>query len=156
LHNWHTRKRQIGCTRMFGYTLELPLPESAEELDLNYKQELVRFTLGSGGKVIVETEDAQGRRYEIRRILNERSDVYFDGEVRPGVRIPLKNPLFFGQKELVKRGEGSERELVERLLGSKLDAVRRDIDAQRQRVLGVLAQFDKLKDLDTLEQEYSE
>jgi chromosome segregation protein len=141
----------LECLR---YALDLPLPESAEELDLKYKQELVRFTLGSGGKVIVETEDAQGRRYEIRRILNERSDVYFDGEVRPGVRIPLKNPLFFGQKELVKRGEGSERELVERLLGSKLDVVRRDIGAQRQRVLDVLAHFDKLKDLDTLEQEY--
>ena len=126
----------------------------AEELDLKYKQELVRFALGSGGKVVVEVEDAQGQRYEIRRILNERADIYFDGELRPGVRIPLKNPLFFGQKELVKRGEGSERELVERLLGSKLDAVRRDIVAQRQRVLDVMANLDKLKDLDTLEQEY--
>jgi hypothetical protein len=54
----------------------------------------------------------------------------------------------------VKRGEGSERELVERLLGSKLDSVRREIGAQRQRVLDVLASLDKLKDLDTLEQEY--
>lgn len=141
----------LECLR---FALELPLPESTEELDLKYKQDLVRFALGSGGKVVVETEDAQGQRYEIRRILNERADVYFDGDVRPGVRIPLKNPLFFGQKELVKRGEGSEHELVERLLGSKLDAVRRDIAAQRQRVLNVLANLDKLKDLDTLEQEY--
>ena len=82
------------------------------------------------------------------------SDVYFDGELRPGVRIPVKNPLFFGQKELVKRGEGSERELVERLLGSKLDAVRREIAAQRLKVLDVLTNLDKLKDLDVLEQEY--
>ena len=141
----------LECLR---YALELPLPESAEELDLKYKQELVRFALGSGGKVIVEAVDAQGRCYEIRRILNERMDVSFDGELRPGVRIPLKNPLFFGQKELVKRGEGSERELVERLLGSKLDAVRREIGTQRQRVLDVLANLGKLKDLDTLEQEY--
>jgi chromosome segregation protein len=136
------------------YALELPLPESTEELDFKYKQELVRFALKSGGKVVVEAEDAQGRRYEIRRILNERMDVSFEGELRPGVRIPLKNPLFFGQKELVKRGEGSERELVERLLGSKLDAVRCEIVAQRQRVLDVLANLDKLKDLDALEQEY--
>jgi len=134
------------------YALELPLDESTE--DFKYKQDLVRFALGSGGKVVVETEDAQGRGYEIRRILNERADVYFDGELRPGVRIPLKNPLFFGQKELVKRGEGSERELVERLLGSKLDAVRREIAAQRQRVLDVLANLDKLRDLDEREQEY--
>jgi len=136
------------------YALELPLPETTEDLDFKYKQDLVRFALGSGGKVMVEVEDAQGRHYEIRRILNERADVYFDGDLRPGVRIPLKNPLFFGQKELVKRGEGSERELVERLLGSKLDAIRREIAAQRQRVLDVLANLDKLKDLDALEQEY--
>lgn len=141
----------LECLR---FALELPLPESAEELDLQYKRELVRFALGSGGKVVAEVEDAQGQRYQIRRILNERADIYFDGELRPGVRIPLKNPLFFGQKELVKRGEGSERELMERLLGSKLDAVRRDIVAQRQRVLDVMANIDKLKDLDALEQEY--
>lgn len=141
----------LECLR---FALELPLPESAEELDLKYKQDLVRFALGSGGKVVVEVEDAQGRHYEIRRILNERADLYFDGDLRPGVRIPLKNPLFFGQKELVKRGEGSERELVERLLGSKLDAVRDGIAVQRQRVVDVLANLDKLKDLDTLEQEY--
>ncbi|NLI41207.1 MAG: AAA family ATPase [Caldisericales bacterium] len=142
----------LECLR---FALELPLPESSEELDLKYKQDLVRFALGSGGKVVVEVEDAQGRLYEIRRILNERADVYFDGELRPGVRIPLQNPLFFGQKELVKRGEGSERELVERLLGSKLDVVRRDIEAQRQRVLDVLMNLDKLKNLDALEQEYT-
>ena len=136
------------------YALELPLPESTDDLDFKYKQDLVRFALGSGGKVIVEAEDAQGRHYEIHRILNERADVYFDGDLRPGVRVPLKNPLFFGQKELVKRGEGSERELVERLLGSKLDIVRGQIVAQGQRVLDVLANLNKLKDLDTLEQEY--
>jgi len=141
----------LECLR---FALELPLPESTEELDFKYKQELVRFALGSGGKIVVEVEDAQGQYYEIRRILNERADVYFDKELRPGVSIPLKNPLFFGQKELVKRGEGSERELVERLLGSKLDAIRREIAAQRQRVLDVMANLDKLKDLDTMEREY--
>jgi len=104
--------------------------------------------------VVLETEDAQGQRYEVRRILNESADVYFEGSVRPGVSIPIKDPLFFGQKELVKRGEGSERELVERLLGAKLDPVRREIQAQRRRVLDALARFDKLKDLDTIENEY--
>lgn len=139
----------LECLR---YALQFPIDDSTE--DYKYKQELVRFALGSGGKVVAEVEDAQGRVYEIRRILNERSDVYFEGELRPGVKIPVKNPLFFGQKELVKRGEGSERELVERLLGSKLDAIRREIVSQRQRVLDVLTNLDKLKDLDTKEQEY--
>ncbi len=141
----------LECLR---YALDLPMPGTADETDLTYKQELVRFALKSGGKVVVETEDSAGRRFEVRRILNESRDVYHDGELQPGITIPLKNPLFFGQKELVKRGEGSEYELVERLVGSKLDDVRREIARQKQRVLDVLGNLDKLKDLDAVEAEY--
>jgi hypothetical protein len=137
------------------YALELPCDESVA--DWKYKQDLVRFALGSGGKVLVEAEDAQGRGYEVRRILNERADVYFENRLRPGVRITetvVRKPLFFGQKELVPRGEGFERELIEKLLGARLDAVRREITVQRQKVLDVLANLDKLKDLDAVELEY--
>lgn len=100
------------------YALQLPLPGILRRSwDLSFtSKSWSDLPSAVGGKVVVEAEDAQGRCFEVRRILNERSDVYFDGELRPGVRIPIKNPLFFGQKELVKRGEGSERELVERLL----------------------------------------
>ncbi len=141
----------LECLR---YGLELPLPGSGDEADLKYKEELVRYALKSGGKVVIETEDAAGRCFEVRRILNENRDVYHDGELQPGVNVPLNNPIFFGQKELVKRGEGSEDELVERLIGSKLDVVRREIAAQKQRVLDVLGSLDKLKDLDAVETEY--
>ncbi len=137
------------------YALELPCDESVA--DWKYKQDLVRFALGSGGKVLVEAEDAQGRIYEVRRILNERADLYFEHQLRPGVRITetvVKKPLFFGQKELVPKGEGFERELIEKLLGARLDTVRRGITVRRQRVLDVLANLDKLKDLDAVELEY--
>ena len=141
----------LECLR---YGLDLPMPGTADETDLAYKRELVRYALKSGGKVVVETEDSAGRRFEVRRILNESRDVYHNGELQPGIAVPLKNPLFFGQKELVKRGEGSESELVERLVGSKLDAVRHEIAAQKQRVLDVLGSLDKLKDIDAVEAEY--
>ena len=117
----------LECLR---YGLELPLPGSGDKADLEYKEELVRYALKSGGKVVIETEDSAGRCFEVRRILNENRDVYHEGELQPGVNIPLNNPIFFGQKELVKRGKGSEDELVERLIGSKLDVVRREIAAQ--------------------------
>jgi len=137
------------------YALGLPFDESYA--DAKYKQELVRFALGSGGKVLVEAEDAQGRTYEVRRILNERADVYFENQLRSGVRITetvVRKPLFFGQKELVPKGEGFERELIEKLLGTKLDTVRREIAVQRQKVLEALVNLDKLKDLDATEMEY--
>lgn len=134
------------------YALDLPFDETLD--DAKYKHDLIRFALGSGGKVLVELQDEQGRLFEVRRILNDNADVYFEGQLRPGVRIPLKNPLFFGQKELVRKGDGFERDLVERLLGTRLDNVRREITGQRQKVQGVLANLNKFKDLDTQEQEY--
>ena len=136
------------------YALELPCDETLA--DWKYKQDLVRFALQSGGKVIVEAEDAQGRLCEVRRILNDRAGVYVGTQLRPGVstQSAVNKPLFFGQKELVPKGEGFERELMEKLLGSRLDSTRREIVVQKQRVLDVLANMDKLKDLDTLEQEY--
>ena len=79
----------LECLR---YGLDLPMPGTADETDLTYKQELVRFALKSGGKVVVETEDAAGRRFEVRRILNESRDVYHDGKLQPGITIPLKKP----------------------------------------------------------------
>jgi ABC-type cobalamin/Fe3+-siderophores transport system ATPase subunit len=136
------------------YALELPCDETIA--DWKYKQDLVRFTLQSGGKVLVEVEDAQGRLCEVRRILNDRAGVYVGDQLQPGVSTQsvINKPRFFGQKELAPRGEGFERELIERLLGSQLDATRREIAAQKQRVIDVLANMDKLKDLDALEQEY--
>lgn len=136
------------------YALELPCDEAVA--DWKYKQDLVRFALQSGGKVIVEAQDAQGRLCEVRRILNDRAGVYVGDQLRPGVstQSAVNKPLFFGQKELVPKGEGFERELVEKLLGARLDSTRREIAVQRQRVLDVLANMDKLKDLDALEQEY--
>lgn len=136
------------------YALELPCDETVA--DWKYKQDLVRFALQSGGKVVVEAEDAQGRLCEVHRILNDRAGVYVGNQLRPGVstQSALNKPLFFGQKELVPKGEGFERELIERLLGARLDSTRREIAGQNQRVLDVLANMEKLKDLDALEQEY--
>lgn len=143
----------LECLR---YALELPIDDNVS--DVKYKQDLVRYALQSGGKVAVETEDAQGRVYEVSRILNDRADVFFEGEVRPGVDIAetvVRRPLFFGQKELVSKGEGFERNLVESLLGSRLDQIRREITAQRQKVLDALSTLDRLENLDALEQEYT-
>jgi predicted ATPase len=136
------------------YALELPCDETVA--DWKYKQDLVRFALQSGGKVLVEAEDAQGRLCEVRRILNDRAGVYVGDQLRPGVSTQsvVTKPLFFGQKELVPKGEGFERELIEKLLGAQLDSTRREIVVQKQRVLDVLANMDRLKDLDALEQEY--
>jgi ABC-type cobalamin/Fe3+-siderophores transport system ATPase subunit len=141
----------LECIR---YALNFKMPDSDDELDLKYKQELVRYALGSGGKIIIEIEDNNGRIFEIRRIINNQSDIYFEGQLKQGIGIPLKNPLFFGQKELVKRGKYAERELVERLIGDRLNTIRQDIEMQSRKVIESLVNFEKFKDLDVLQNEY--
>ncbi len=136
------------------YAIGLRMPDGSDELEVKYKQDLVRFALGSGGKIIIEIHDAAGQLFEVRRIFNEKADVYFEGQLKPGISIPLKNPLFFGQKELVKRGKDAESELIEKLIGSKLDSIRKEIQSQTKRVIDTLANIDKFKDLDTMETEY--
>ena len=118
------------------YALEIPFGEKAGDKD--YKQKLVGFTLGSGGKVEIDAIDRYGQQYTIRRVWKENySEVLIDGKLQPGVSIRetvLRKPIYFGQKDLSSTGEGFEKDLVDKLLGSKLDEVRRNISQQKQKV----------------------
>ncbi len=60
-----------------------------------------------------------------------------DGILQPGVSIRetiVHKPIYFGQKDLSSTGEGFEKDLVDKLLGSKLDHIRSSIDAQKAKV----------------------
>ncbi len=118
------------------YALDIPFGEKAG--DMKYKQELVGFTLGSGGKIEIDAVDRYGQANTIRRVWKEPySEVLIDGKLQPGVSIRetvIHKPIYFGQKDLSSTGEGFENDLVDKLLGSKLDAVRRDITSQKIKV----------------------
>ncbi|EKS2409814.1 TrlF family AAA-like ATPase [Pseudomonas aeruginosa] len=117
------------------YALDIPRGEKAQ--DTKYKDELIRHTLGSGGKVTLTACDVYGQEFTISRIFREAPNVYLNGKLQPGVSIRetvLRRPIYFGQKDLSSTGEGFETDLVEKLVGEKLRALRDDIEAQRQRV----------------------
>lgn len=118
------------------YILEIPFGEKAG--DQKYKQDLVGFTLGSGGKVEIDAIDRYGQPYTIRRVWKEPySEVLIKGTLQPGVSIKetvIHKPIYFGQKDLSNTGEGFEKDLVDKLLGSKLEDVRRRIDQQKMKV----------------------
>ncbi|MEI7695910.1 MAG: hypothetical protein WCI64_09740, partial [Chlorobium sp.] len=82
------------------YVLDIPFGDKAG--DQKYKQELVGFTMGSGGKVVLHAVDRYGQSYQIRRVWKENySNVYVDNKVQPGVSIRetvLYKPVYFGQK----------------------------------------------------------
>jgi predicted ATPase len=128
------------------YVLDIPFGEKAG--DTKYKQELVGFTMGSGGKVEIDAVDRYGQRYMIRRIWKENySEVLIEGKLQPGVSIRetvMHKPIYFGQKDLSSTGEGFEKDLVEKLLGSKLDSVRREIDAQKTKVVAAVDRLQKI------------
>jgi chromosome segregation protein len=118
------------------YAINIPFGEKAG--DTEYKENLVGFTLGSGGKIEIDVIDRYGQTYTIRRVWKEPySDVLIDNVLQPGVSIRktvLHKPIYFGQKDLSSTGEGFEKDLVDKFLGSKLDEVRRNIAQQKQRV----------------------
>ena len=103
---------------------------------------MVGFTLGSGGKVVIHAVDRHGQPYEIRRVWKENhSNVFADDKLQPGVSIRetvLHKPIYFGQKDLSSTGEGFEKDLVEKLLGSKLDDIRRRIADQKAKVVEII------------------
>ncbi len=117
------------------YALDIPRGEKAQ--DIKYKDDLIRHTIGSGGKVTLTACDVYGQEFTISRIFKEAPNVYLGGKLQPGVSIRetvLRRPIYFGQKDLSSTGEGFETDLVEKLVGEKLRGLRDEIGAQRQRV----------------------
>lgn len=139
------------------YVLDIPFGERA--LDRDYKDRLVDHTLGSGGKISVRAIDRRGQQYEIRRINRERPEVYIEGVLQPGISIRetiLHKPIYFGQKDLSATGEGFEKDLVEKLVGEKLAAIRSEIAAQRQKVSAVVERLGKLSNVEEQRKEYAD
>ncbi len=131
------------------FVLDMPFGEKA--LDKKYKEDLVAYAFKSGGKATITAVDCYGREYEIRRILNEKPDVFEGGELQPGVKIRetvLRKPIYFGQKDLASTGEGFEKDLVEKLVGDKLVEVRHRIAEQQQSVSEAVDRLQKLINID--------
>ncbi|OGG99947.1 MAG: histidinol-phosphatase [Candidatus Lambdaproteobacteria bacterium RIFOXYD1_FULL_56_27] len=126
------------------YALGMP----AGKNDSAYKEQLVRELLGSSGKITLEAVDRYGRPYLIQRILGKPLDTYDDKNcLLPGVSVQetvLNKPLYFGQKDLSSSGEGSEKDLIEKLVGKCLAGIREKIGAQSQRVQQAIEQFKQL------------
>lgn len=137
------------------YALDIPRGEKAQ--DAKYKDELIRHTLGSGGKVTLTACDVYGQELTISRIFREAPNVYLDGKLQTGVSIRetvLRRPICFGQKDLSSTGEGFETDLVEKLAGEKLRALRDEIETQRQHVRDAAQRWLKLSNTAELKRDF--
>ncbi|MGE2229208.1 TrlF family AAA-like ATPase (plasmid) [Escherichia coli] len=128
------------------YALDIPFGEKASDRD--YKENLVSNLLKSGGKITVDAVCRHGRAYQITRIFGQEPQVIFDGQARHGVALRetvLHKPVYFGQKDLSNTGAGFEHDLIEKLVGERLAAVRNKIRQQNEVVLDRLREYRRLK-----------
>ncbi|OUD12159.1 hypothetical protein [Thioflexithrix psekupsensis] len=128
--------------------LDIPLGEKAS--DQEYKENLAHCVMGSGGKVVIQAVNHYGQAYEIRRISGEFSKVYIDDVLQPGVSIQetvLHHPIYFGQKDLSNTSDGFEKDLVNKLLGQKLNDIHRRIREQKSKVIAAIERLQKLNNL---------
>ena len=126
------------CIEVLRYALEIPFGEKDGRPEIT-KQNLVGFSLGSGGKIEIDAVDRYGQNYTIRRIWKENNSEVLCGweNYNQGFRYKKPScikPIYFGQKDLSSSGEGFEKDLVDKLLGSRLDEVRKNISQQKQKV----------------------
>jgi len=139
------------------YVLEIPFGEKSG--DKKYKEDLVKYTMGSGGKVEVNVVDRHGKAYTISKVYGEDTNVKDGGQDLQGVAIResiLRKPIYFGQKDLSSTGEGFEKDLVNKLLGSKRDEVLQKISAQKVKVIDAVRNLTSGLGLDELIKEQND
>lgn len=93
--------------------------------DEKYKNELVKAVLGSGGQVELTIVDRFSKIYSLKRIIGEKITIYNEnGEI---LSIPvesiLRNPLYFGQKDLALTRKGYEYDLLNKIIGDKVQDI---------------------------------
>ena len=137
------------------YILDIPRGDKAQ--DTKYKDDLIKHTLGSGGKATIVARDVYGQEFSVSRIFRESPNVYLGGKLQPGVSIRetvLRQPIYFGQKDLSSTGEGFETDLVEKLVGEKLRPLRGKIEERRQLVREAVTRYQKLQTTAEQKKEY--
>ena len=101
-------------------------------------------TLGSGGEVELTIVDRFGKVYSLKRILGEKS-VICDNKANV-LSLPveeiLKNPLYFGQKDLALTRKGYEDELLNKIIGDKVSNIVDDEHAIQNQLID---NIDKLR-----------
>ena len=95
--------------------------ERDAKVDRDYKNSLMEYAIGSGGKIILEIM-ASGQEYRIERITGERPKVYRDDEYIPDLHPSAMFPVvYYGQKDIQEHSMNSELqiELIDQFIGEK-------------------------------------
>jgi len=132
------------------YSLDIPLGSNAHEP--GYKERLVQNFLGSGGKIEVELTDRNQTTFIAERIYGETPSIYQvkkngEREFQPDLKVNaiINKPLYYGQKDLSDIGrETSTDDLINKLMGEKLNSVKHEIEEQGSKIASIIADLEKV------------
>ena len=154
LHLNHSMNNLIGIRgsgkssilEAIRYSLDIDLTEK-QNVDYDYKTKLVNALLGSGGKITSVLVDDQGKEYVAEKILGDRTNIFKDGELQPGLKpnAIVKKPIYFGQKDLSQIGGSLSTEyLISKLIDDRLLNKRREVEEKNQDVIKILSELKKI------------
>lgn len=128
------------------YALDIPLTKN-QNVDFEYKNNLVNALLGSGGKITCILVDDQGNEYKTEKIVGDRTNIYKEDELQIGLKpnAIVKKPIYFGQKDLSQIGDSLSTEyLISKLIGDRLLDKKREVEDKNQEVLRILGEIKKI------------
>lgn len=128
------------------YALDINLSKK-QNVDYEYKNNLVNALLGSGGKITCILVDDQGVEYRTEKILGDRTNIYIGNELQIGLKpnAIVKKPIYFGQKDLSQIGDSLSTEyLIRKLIGDRLSDKKREVEDKNQEIVRVLGDIKKI------------
>lgn len=133
----------------------LNIPPGSQAIDFEYKNDLITHVLKSGGKVVVELVNRHNETYTIERIYGQQEDIYKDGKLQQGITLDaiLQRPVYFGQKDLSNKNSDFENGLVNKLIGSRLNEVKKKIDSQKQEIQRIVFALKEYSNLSLMKKE---
>lgn len=135
------------------YALNIPL--GLQAMDNVYKNNLVPRMMGSGGKVTVSIVNNQGEEYIVKKIYGQKEDIYKDGVLLHDITVDaiLKQPIYFGQKDLSNKDVDFEADLVKKLIGNKLLGIKAKIEIKKSLISDLISEIMKIRNLEDLKPE---
>jgi predicted ATPase len=127
----------------------------SQAVDREYKNDLIKHVLKSGGKITVEIANRQGATYRVEKIYGQNADIYKDNVLQRGITLDaiLRQPVYFGQKDLSNKNVDFESDLVNKLVGGKLNDIQLKIDGKKREVHRIVGEWNGLGNLSQLKKE---
>ncbi|MDR2449488.1 MAG: AAA family ATPase [Prevotellaceae bacterium] len=133
----------------------LNIPFGAQAADKDYKNDLIKHVLRSGGKVVVEIVNRQSEMYRVERIYGQNADIYKDDVFQHGITLDaiLQQPIYFGQKDLSNKNADFENDLVNKLIRGKLNDIQTEIDHKKRDIQRLVNEWGGLGNLSQLKKD---